>query len=116
VNWGKLTSQPSYRMIDPVFINIDYAGARRGRAFVSLLGVPLGQCASCSLVGHRTRRIGQNPPENHPRTLRNPYEIGQLRVFFTSAAFPAGTIKGQKKRNYAGFGLIATRRPGSSSL
>ena len=36
VNWGGLPcragSQPSYRMIDPVFINMDYAGGRRGRS------------------------------------------------------------------------------------
>jgi len=34
LNWGRLPcragSQLSHRMIDPVFINIDYAGARRG--------------------------------------------------------------------------------------
>jgi len=29
---GKAGSQLSYRMIDPVFINLDYAGARRGRS------------------------------------------------------------------------------------
>ena len=36
MNWGRLPcragSQLSYRMIDPVFINLDYAGARRGRS------------------------------------------------------------------------------------
>jgi len=36
VNWGGLPcragSQLSYRMIDPVFINMDYAGGRRGRS------------------------------------------------------------------------------------
>ncbi len=36
VNWGRLPcragSQLSYRMIDPVFVNMDYAGARRGRS------------------------------------------------------------------------------------